>query len=167
RVDEAARLIAASGYAGTPLRLLTTREIVPEYTASLVVKQQLAAVGVAVDVHVVDGATLNDRRYDPALWELYTASASFRPDPILRNMTCAAPGWWCDASKDALLADLSGEADHETRFAIWERVQRQFYEDVPRLKIGDARRLVVHTAHLHDVGPTSLQPEFSRAWLAE
>ncbi len=169
RLDEAERLIRVSKYEGTPLRLMTTREIMQEFNASLVVKQQLAAVGVAIDVQAVDGATLSDRRYDPALWEIYTASASFRPDPVLRNLTCAAPGWWCDASKDTLLADLhvQGESNHETRFAIWERVQRQFYEEVPRLKIGDGRRLVVHSAKLHDIGPTALQPEFSSAWLAE
>jgi peptide/nickel transport system substrate-binding protein len=124
-------------------------------------------LGVAVDLQVYDGATLSDRRQDPELWETYTAWASFRPDPVMRNMTCAATGWWCDEAKDELLADLQvqGESDYETRFAIWERVQAQFYEDVPRLKIGNGRRLVVHSATLHDIGPTELQPEFARAWI--
>lgn len=167
QVEEARQLLATAGYDGTPLRMMTTREIQQEYNGTLVVKQQLEAIGVTVDLQVYDGATLSDRRQDPELWETYTAWASFRPDPVMRNMTCSATGWWCNEAKDQLLADLQGESDYETRFAIWEQVQAQFYEDVPRLKLGNGRRLVVYAATLHDVGPTALQPEFSSAWLNE
>ncbi len=165
-VEAARQLLLDSGYDGASLRMMTTREIQQEYNGTLVVKQQLEKLGLAVDLQVYDGATLSDRRQDPELWETYTAWASFRPDPVMRNMTCTATGWWCDEAKDQLLADLQGESDYETRFAIWERVQGQFYEDVPRLKIGNGRRLLVHSATLHGVGPTELQPEFSRAWIA-
>lgn len=165
QVEAARQLLLDSGYDGAPLRMMTTREIQQEYNGTLVVKQQLEELGVAVDLQVYDGATLSDRRQDPELWETYTAWASFRPDPVMRNMTCSATGWWCDEAKDLLLADLQGESDYETRFAIWERVQGQFYENVPRLKIGNGRRLLVHSATLHGVGSTELQPEFSRAWI--
>jgi peptide/nickel transport system substrate-binding protein len=164
--DAARRLIAATGYAGAPLRLLTTGEIQQELNASLVLGQQLADAGVTVDVEAYDGAALSDLIRDPAAWDLYTASASFRPDPVLRNMTCTASGWWCNPAKDALLAELQGSSDPVRRFAAWERVQEQFHEDVPRLKIGDGRRLVVTSARLHDIGPTALQPDFGWAWLA-
>lgn len=166
RLEDARRLIATSGYAEEPLRLLTTGEIQQELNASLVLGQQLAEVGVTVEVKAYDGAALSDLIRDPAAWDLYTASASFRPDPVLRNMTCTASGWWCNPAKDALLAELQGLSDPARRFAVWERVQRQFYEDVPRLKIGDGRRLVVTSAALRDIGPTALQPDFGWAWLA-
>jgi peptide/nickel transport system substrate-binding protein len=96
---------------------------------------------------------------------MYTAWASFRPDPVMRNLTASATGWWEDEEKDQLLADLQAESDYDKRFAIWEQVQARFYEDVPRLKIGNSKRILVRAAALQGVGPTELQPEFSNAWL--
>lgn len=166
--DEARNLLAASGYDGQPLRLMTTQEIQLEYNSALVVKQQLEQVGFTIDLRVYDGATLSDRRRAPELWEMYVAWASFRPDPVLRNLTCSATGWWCDEDKDELLRRLQSEHEFEERFAIWEQVQERFYEDVPRLKIGDGRRMLVRSPKLHGISETtSLQPDFSNAWLEE
>lgn len=165
---EARRLIDEAGYDGAPLRFMTTQEEQFLYNSAVVATQQLEAVGFTVDLQVYDGATLSDRRQDPELWEIYTAGASFRPDPVMRNMTCSATGWWCDEEKDALLADLQSESDYETRFEIWEEIQRRFYEDVPRLKIGDNRRILVRSPQLHGISETTqLQPDFSSAWLDE
>lgn len=167
RPDEARQLLADASYAGEPLRLMTTREVLQEYNAALVAKQQWEAIGVTVDVQVYDGATLSDRRQEAELWDGYAAWASFRPDPILRNMSCTATGWWCDNEKDRLLAALQGEAEYEERVAAWVAVQEQFYEDVARVTFGHGRRLVAHAASLHAVGPTELQPDFANAWLDE
>jgi len=163
---EARRLLAETAYDGSPLRIMTTQEVQQEYNATLTIQQQLKAVGFNVDLQVYDGATLSDRRDDEALWEMYTASASFRPDPVMRNLTASATGWWENDEKDQLLAELQAESDYDTRFALWEQVQQMFYEDVPRLKIGNSLRILVRSADLRDIGPTELQPDFSNAWLA-
>jgi peptide/nickel transport system substrate-binding protein len=163
--DEARKLLDEAGYDGTPLRIMTTQEVQQEYNGTLTMSQQLEAVGFVVDLQVYDGATLSDRRDDETLWEMYTAWASFRPDPVMRNLTASAAGWWEDDEKDQLLADLQSEADYDTRFAIWEQVQARFYEDVPRLKIGNSLRILVRAANLQGIGPTEMQPEFSNAWL--
>jgi peptide/nickel transport system substrate-binding protein len=165
--DEARRLLDEVGYDGAPLRIMTTQEVQQEYNATLTMKQQLEAVGFVVELLVYDGATLSDRRNDETLWEMYTAWASFRPDPVMRNLTSSATGWWEDAEKDQLLADLQSESDYDKRFAIWEQVQLKFYKDVPRLKIGNSRRLLVRSTRLQNIGPTELQPEFSNSWLEE
>lgn len=165
RPEESERLLREAGYDGTPLRVMTTQEIQQEYNGTVVFKQQLEKVGFTVDLQVYDGATLSDRRKDEEQWEVYTAWASFRPDPVMRNLTCSATGWWCSEEKDALLARLQRESDFETRVAIWEQVQQAFYDEVPRLKIGDSRRILVRTPNLHGIGQTELQPDFANAWL--
>ena len=165
--DEARQLLEEAGYDGTPLRILATQEVQQEYNATLTMKQQLEAIGFAVDLQVFDGATLSDRRNDETAWEMYTAWASFRPDPVMRNLSCSATGWWCDEEKDQLLEELQTESDYDARFEIWEQVQERFYADVPRLKIGNTKRVIVHAEALHDIGPTLMQPEFSNAWLDE
>ncbi len=163
--DESKRLLEEAGYDGSPLRFMTTQEIQQEYNATLTMAQQLEAVGIAVDLQVYDGATLSDRRNDDTLWEFYTAWASFRPDPAMRNLTSSATGWWEDEEKDRLLAELQFESDFERRYEIWENVQYMFYEDVPRLKIGNSKRILARSKNLHDVGPTEMQADLSNAWL--
>jgi peptide/nickel transport system substrate-binding protein len=162
---EARRLLAEAGYDGAPLRIMTTQEVQQEYNATVTMKQQLEAAGFKVDLLVYDGATLSDRRDDETAWEMYTASASFRPDPVMRNLTKKATGWWVNDEKDRLLAELQAESDYDKRFALWEQVQAAFYEDVPRLKIGNMLRVLVRSNRLQNIGPTEMQPEFSNAWL--
>ncbi|HYI14585.1 MAG TPA: ABC transporter substrate-binding protein [Thermomicrobiales bacterium] len=163
--DASRTLLEEAGYDGAPLRIMTTQEVQQEYNGTLVMKQQLEAVGFTVDLQTYDGATLSDRRDDESAWEMYTAWASFRPDPVMRNLTSSAQGWWENEEKDQLLSDLQTESDYAVRFDIWEQVQAMFYEDVPRLKIGNSLRILVRAASLQDIGPTEMQPEFSNAWL--
>jgi peptide/nickel transport system substrate-binding protein len=163
--DRSRELLEEAGYDGTPLRMMVTQEIQQEYNATLTMVQQLEAVGFVIDLQVYDGATLSDRRNDDQVWETYTAWASFRPDPVMRNLTSSATGWWEDEEKDALIAELQAESDYDRRFEIWEKVQYAFYEDVPRLKIGNSLRVLVRSSALQDIGPTEMQPEFSNAWL--
>jgi peptide/nickel transport system substrate-binding protein len=163
--EGARALLDEAGYDGAPLRIMTTQEIQQEYNGTLTMAQQLEAVGFTVDLQVYDGATLSDRRDDETVWEMYTAWASFRPDPVMRNLTASAAGWWENEEKDELLGQLQTESDYDVRFAIWEQVQAMFYEDVPRLKIGNSLRILVRAASLQGIGPTEMQPEFSNAWL--
>jgi peptide/nickel transport system substrate-binding protein len=163
--EGAKALLEEAGYDGAPLRIMTTQEIQQEYNGTLTMAQQLEAVGFTVDLQVYDGATLSDRRDDETVWEMYTAWASFRPDPVMRNLTASASGWWDNEEKDELLGQLQTESDYDVRFAIWEQVQAMFYEDVPRLKIGNSLRILVRSASLQGIGPTEMQPEFSNAWL--
>ena len=163
--EGAAALLASSSYNGAPLRMMVTQEIQQEYNATLTMKQQLEEVGFTVELQVFDGATLSDRQDDEGAWETYTASASFRPDPVMRNLTSSATGWWENEEKDELFSKLQTEADLAQRFEAWEQIQYLFYFDVPRLKIGNIRRLLARSSALNDIGPTAMQAEFSNAWL--
>lgn len=163
--DRARELLEEAGYDGTPLRIMVTEEIQQEYNGTLTMAQQLEEVGFNIELLVYDGATLSDQRNDETAWEMYAAWASFRPDPVMRNLTSSATGWWENEEKDELLAQLQSESDYDRRFEIWEQVQYLFYEEVPRLKIGNSRRVVARSAALQDIGPTEMQPEFSNAWL--
>lgn len=167
RDPEGARaLLVAADALGTRLRLLTTLERPVEHNASLVIAQQLRAVGFTVEVEVVDGATLSSWRADETRYELYVASASFRPDPIMRNLTAQAGGWWEDPEKEVLLDQLRTADDIERRQELWAAVQQRFHEDVPRIKIGDVRRVVAHRSELRGLEATDLQPDLSTVWLS-
>lgn len=163
--DAAHAALVTAGAVRTELRFLTTATNPAEHNAALTIAQQLEAVGFVVDLQVLDAAAIGSLRNDDRAWEIYLASASFRPDPVMRNLTRHASGWWENEHKDLLLAQLQATEDHATRHGYWEQVQAALYEDVPRVKIGDLARVTLRSAQLHGVGPSALQPDFSNAWL--
>jgi peptide/nickel transport system substrate-binding protein len=131
-------LLKEAGYAGQPIRWITTKEYEYMYASALVARQQMEEVGFKVDLQVLDWATLVQRRSKPELWDVFTTGITFNPDPALTsNLQCDWPGWWCHEEKERLLAELIREADLKKRRAIVERIQAVFYEDVGRIKMGD------------------------------
>ena len=167
-LQQADRLLEEAGYDGTALRFMITEAYRDLYNASVVIAQQLEEAGFVVDVERFDWATLSDRRNDPDLWDMYLTLATFRPDPIMRNLTCEAPGWWCDPDKDELLRLVQTEAEFERRYEHWQDVQRLFYEQVPRIKIGDTYIVIARSPDLQNSPElTHLQPAFWNSWLDE
>jgi peptide/nickel transport system substrate-binding protein len=167
-LELAAQLLADAGYGGTPVRFMVTQAYRDLYNSSVVIAQQLEDVGFEVDMQVMDWATLSDRRNDPDIWDLYLTLATFRPDPIMRNLTCDAAGWWCDEEKEELLHLVQVEGDFDERYAIWEQIQQKFYDQVPRIKIGDTFSVLARSPRVHNFPEiTQLQPAFWNSWVNE
>jgi peptide/nickel transport system substrate-binding protein len=163
--ERARALLKDSGYAGEPVRWITTREYDYMYNSAMVAKQQMEEIGFKVDLQVVDWATVVQRRNKPELWDVFTTGITFSPDPALTsNLQCNWPGWWCNEEKEKLLAELLRESDPKKRRAIIERIQAVFYDDVGRIKMGDIFTLYA-TRDLKgiDGGPFL---HFWNAWLA-
>ncbi len=135
---KAKKLLADAGYAGQPVRWITTKEYQWMYKNALVAKQQMEAVGFKVDLQVVDWATLVQRRNKPEVWDVFSTGITFNPEPAFSTATaCNWPGWWCHEDKEQWVEALGRESDPKKRRAMWEKVQTLFYEDVGRVKFGD------------------------------
>ena len=94
-------LLQEAGYAGEPVRWITTREYEWMYKTALVAKQQLEEVGFKVDLQVVDWATLVQRRNKPELFDVFSTGFTFTADPALAtSLQCNWPGWWCNEDKE-------------------------------------------------------------------
>ncbi len=167
-MEQASQLLSDAGYDGTPVRFMVTQAYRDLYNSSVVIAQQLEDVGFEIDMQVMDWATLSDRRNDPDIWDLYLTLATFRPDPIMRNLTCEATGWWCDEEKEELLHLVQVEGNFNERYAIWEEIQRMFYDQVPRIKLGDTFPVLARSPRIQNFPRTTqLQPAFWNSWLGE
>jgi peptide/nickel transport system substrate-binding protein len=134
----ARKLLQEAGYAGQPIRWISTKEYQWMYKNALVAKQQLEGAGFKVDLQVVDWATLVQRRNKPELWDVFSTGITFNPEPAFSTgALCNWPGWWCHEEKEKLMDALGRETDPRKRKATWERVQQIFHEDVGRVKFGD------------------------------
>jgi len=138
--DKARRLLKEAGYAGQPVRWMTTQEYAFMYKTALVAKQQLEEVGFKIDVQVLDWATLVQRRTKPELFDVFSTGVPWQVglEPALHAIfQCNYPGWWCLEEKERLLGELAREMDLRKRKATIDRIQVLFYEDVGHIKFGD------------------------------
>jgi peptide/nickel transport system substrate-binding protein len=166
--DKARRLLKEAGYAGQPVRWLTTQEYDYMYKSALVARQQLEAVGFKIDLQVVDWATLVQRRGKPELFEVFSTGFPVNFDPALFvPLQCDWPGWWCHEEKERLMAELTRESDPRKRKAIIERIQALFYEDVGRIKFGDVFYFRAARKELRGSFRTLPGIHFWNAWLAK
>jgi peptide/nickel transport system substrate-binding protein len=139
--DLAKQKLQEAGYDGTPLRFMTTQEYSYMYGESIVAKQQLEAVGITVDLQVIDWATVLERRAKPEEWDMFSTGHGFVPDPSQISYVGQMnqyPGWWSSESSLALAAQLLAESDFDTRKGIWDKIQLAAYTEIPAIKIGDS-----------------------------
>lgn len=162
---KAKKLLQEAGYAGQPVRWITTKEYQWMYKNALVAKQQLEAVGFKVDLQVVDWATLVQRRAKPEVWDVFSTGITFNPEPAFSTGTlCNWPGWWCHEDKEQWMDAMARESDPKKRRAMWEKVQTIFYEDVGRVKFGDFFGLTAVRKEVHGYRPTN-EMNFWNVWL--
>lgn len=134
---KAAELLAAAGYDGTPLRILTSRQYEFHFKMAEVAKMALEAAGFTVEMNVVDWATLGQQRNDPALWDIYITHSPFLPEPSLTDLYAPTSrlGWTLEA-KDEVLAAFNAETDPAKRLALFGELQYHLLEDVGFIKTG-------------------------------
>jgi peptide/nickel transport system substrate-binding protein len=136
--DAAKALLTEAGYDGKPLRILTSRQYEFHYKMAQVAAEYLKLAGFAVEMDVVDWATLSERRGNPELWDIYITHSSFLPEPgIINLLSPTAPGWWESDARTAAMDAFNAELDPAKRVEKWADVQRVIYDEVPFIKIGD------------------------------
>ena len=100
-------ILAEAGYDGTPVRWLATYEYPWMVEIAYAAKEQLAAVGIPVDVEILDWASLVARRADPDAWEIFVTSFPSAVHPMENPYLASEwPGWWRSEARDALIQEL-------------------------------------------------------------
>ena len=123
------------------------------YGVAIIAQQQMEAVGF-VDLQVTDWATVLERRAKEE-GDIFVTGHGFVPDPTqityIGQMN-VYPGWWNDPTALDLAAQLASETDFDTRFAIYEEIQKLAYEQVPAVKTGDSSTIAVWSASVGGFG---------------
>ncbi len=166
--EKAKQLLEEAGYDGTPLRWTVTKEYLDHYNRSVVAQQQLEAVGFVVELVVLDWATVLSQQFEDDKWDVTTTGISFRPDPALLFImdVCNVAGWWCNDDTVGLVDELRSKSDFDERYAIWEQVQQNAYEQIPFIKIADVSTVRVHAASMNGFSEQSqLGPILWNVWL--
>lgn len=137
-LDAAKKLVQESGYDGTPLRWITTKQYAYHYNTAAYVKQGMEEIGLKVELVTSDWPTVVERRADPTAWELIVAglSGSWFPATQLFNDP-TWPGFWVSDKRDKLVGDMVQASDSTKLKQILDEYQSLIYEELPFMKIGD------------------------------
>ena len=166
-LEKAKQILKESNYKGEPIRYLTNKEYPNMYQEAVVLNQNFQALGLNMKLEVVDWATVVSRRAKPEEWELFVTWNGYAIDPALMDwMNPSYPGWWTNPRIDDLRNKLLETLDPKARFAVFEDIQRLFYEEVPLLKLGDVRDLWLTNPKLKGIG-TYPSPYFWHAYLTK
>ena len=152
--EGAAAAAKEAGYNGEPIRILTSRQYEFHYKMAQVAAEYLKLAGFAVDLQVVDWATLTQRRTDKALWDIYITHSPFLPEPaLIGSLSTSSPGWWDTPDRKAAVDAFTSEADPTKRTELWANVQKTIYAEIPFMKIGDFNAVSAKSVNLDGVEP--------------
>ena len=184
--DAARRLLAEAGWRdadgdgilerdGRPLRFeILTRSGDPVRELGVVIlRENLAAVGAAVEVrvmeHVAGLARVREGRFD-AYFGLLNANLYGNPAPYVRSTATDEfnQGHYANATVDSLLDVALGLPDRAAALPVWERLQEVLAQDPPAAYLFYPDNLVAVSRRLQDVRPHLLSPVNNLAewWIA-
>ena len=136
--EKAKKLLQEAGYKGQPVRWLATKEYAYMYNMGLSFKDQLAKVGVNIDLQVMDWATLVSTRSKPEQYEVFVTGHSTFVHPILQvYLDGTWPGWWTSDKKDHLVSQMLAEPNPDKQQPLIRALQQLQWEDVPWIRCGE------------------------------
>jgi len=167
--SRAARLLDKAGYTpasdGIRFRMtMTTSNIEETRLLAAVLQQQLAHVGIALDLHSSETATFfsDIRRGAFQMYSLRWIGGNEQPDTFSYAYGTASfspaganRGHYSNPRLDALLDDAAASSDTSKRRTDYVQAQQILARDLPAINLWYRDTIVVHHRRLTDVTPTA------------
>ena len=164
-IEKAKSLLEEAGYNGEEIRWIVGYQ--SYYNGCLVAKWQLEKAGFNINLQLMETGAYSDTLKNPELWDVYTTGFTIRPDPTqMAFLPATYNTGWNNSEVQALLDQLRIEHDFDKRYAMWEKIQEIFYQDVPVIKVGDYSNLRAFSARVQNYKP---MPDmyYGNLWLSE
>ena len=135
----AKKLLKEAGYDGEEVVILTSREYANYYNMSVVVQQQLEAVGMKVKLAVTDWSTVLEAREDENRFDIFFTSFTIRPIPIQYLFMNSEWFGWTDSDALKKIVDNILYADSvEDAQKFSKELHKEFWDYLPILKPGNS-----------------------------
>jgi peptide/nickel transport system substrate-binding protein len=152
-VAGARRLLAAAGYDGRPIQLITSRRDPQMFDTAVVFQAMAAQAGVHLEIDTLDWPA-HLSRYTVGNYQMMVMSFSARIDPTLsfgifigdKNRD-PRKVWDTQRSRD-LLAQSMAVGDSAARQAVFDTLTRDFLNEVPAVALFNSSRLSVVRANV-------------------
>jgi peptide/nickel transport system substrate-binding protein len=163
--DKARQLLAEAGYKGETLVILQPTDIAFLSNLSLLLAQDLRAIGAKVELVSMDFSTLAQRRANKkppseggwnfvfTWWNGTSISDPVGNVPLGTGCDKAWPGWPCDAAHQALIDAFPGLTAASAQQAHADKIQASAMQVVPYVPIGMWYQPVAFSPKLKDLLP--------------
>ena len=149
-LERARQLLAESSYDGSPIIILNQNAPLIFPQTAIALQSQLEAIGFNVELHLLDTASVMERRSHADTWDIHVSA--FRapdPDPQVYGAWMGTNRWignWDDEYSlmmDDIFDRMMREVEPNARIEIVREWQRFFYETVPFVKVVDFYNLII------------------------
>ena len=155
----ARRLLAEAGYRGQPIKLIANkRPVVPSFSVAVIAQAMMQAVGLNVEIEVLEWATQLDR-YQKGTYQMMSFSYSARFDPALSYEQVSGPKdkqprkVWEDPEGLKLLEQAMTVTDKPARQKLFDAMHRRFQETVPMIVLYNGVDTVAHSRRVEGYEP--------------
>ncbi len=166
--ERARELLREAGYNGEDIILLSNRDYYWMYRNTLAAATCLERAGIRVKIEFSDWPSQIGKALTLKGWHINQTGWSPQEEPLRfkGSLTCGAPYayGYCNPEMDRLLEELAKPAVFEERKAVYEEVQRLFYEDVAHIRFGFIFGLDATRVELQDYRPWYVVPRFWNVW---
>ena len=171
-IEGAKALIEEAGMTGAKVIVLSPEDMLIFPQEALVTKQIFEQLGFDVEFKAIDWATQSQWRQDPELFSIFHTSGGFSWggfSPLL-NSTLHKNKYWNKYQDESgnmtrLMEQYARATSEQEQRDLILQIQKQFYEDIPYLNIGEtlpvtAERTTVHGATIN----YGTNPNLYNAW---
>jgi len=168
----AKELLAKAGYRGETLALVTNSDFEHLNKATIVIGDQLRAIGMKVDIKVYDWPTSLAKLNDSAGWNLWSDSLGLAPSVgdaigVMRRFTGKENFQKSeDAVLDSLFADLTTGPTLVARREAFRKMQARVYDQVYAIRLGDEGYVQASRSWVNGFVPYRV-PRMWDAWVSK
>ena len=166
-LGEAQKLLRESRYKGQTIKLIANkRSPMPSFQVAVVTQAMLQAIGVNVEIEVLEWATQLDR-YNSGNYQMMSFSYSGRLDPAMSyeqfsgDKTKQPRKVWDDPKALALIDQARLVSNHDERRKIFDALHLMALEDAPLLTLYNGLTVWAHNKRVSDFKPWEGKP---RLW---
>ena len=135
-ITKAKELLAKSSYKGETVKFLTSN-INGYPNGAEIIRQQLEAIGIKLDVQIVEFATYSALSQDPTAYDIAMVSYSSVPVPSQKvYITSTYRGWASDEKLADMLSKFNAATTIDAAKNEWKDIQEYCYEYVPVIHFG-------------------------------
>jgi peptide/nickel transport system substrate-binding protein len=133
---QARALVAASGYRGQPINLVTNRRYPQMFDSAVLIQAMAKTIGIDIRIQVLDWAAELDR-YNHGAYQAMTFAYSARLDPsqnygaVIGSKASQPNKVWDDPLARSLLKASTATADPAKRQAIFDQLHQRMLEQTP------------------------------------
>ena len=148
---KAKEYLAQSKYDGGTVEMVTNTEYPDMYNGTLVVQKQLEAIGIKVEVEVMDWATQLTRINQPETLDMFVSNFGVSPIPnTLLFLTPGRTGFTHNAAISSIFDQMGEAKDMTTAQSLWKEAQKAAWEEAEFIPLGHQYTVVSKSSRVEN-----------------